>query len=88
VGRVFRALLIAGVIVALFFVLKENTGLFGSCRSFMAPVQASTEWWVCEPGELGGNPGLDDRACTQWARIGDIGYWSCPAETSARSADA
>jgi hypothetical protein len=54
----------------------------------MAPVQASTEWWVCEPGELGGNPGLDDRACTQWARIGDIGYWSCPAETSARSADA
>ena len=82
--RMFRALLVAGVIVALFFTIKENTGLFGSCRAVDAPIRSSSEWWVCEPGEFGGSPDLSDRSCTQWARIGDVAYWSCPLEAYGR----
>jgi hypothetical protein len=87
----FRAFLVLGVFVALVFAAKkellEDTGVIGSCKTISAPARSPNAWWACEPGELGFSPNPEARSCTQWAKIGDVAYWSCPLEAAGRPAD-
>jgi hypothetical protein len=79
---VFRALVAFGVIVALFFSLKntvlDDVGLVGACKVIDTPPGMGGEWLACRSGKLDGYPNLAKRSCTSYGRVWKVEYWSCP----------
>lgn len=78
-----RIVAAALAILALMILIKDgrvlrNAGLIGSCD----PIQTTTDgsqWEVCRPGKLEGQPDLSKKSCTRQGTNGDLEYWRCPA---------
>jgi hypothetical protein len=84
-----RILIVAALIAASLFVVKENgvltrSGLMGYCTSVATPAGTDGSWRACHNGRLSGRPSLSLDACQPQGRNGEIEYWRCPAAVSAR----
>jgi hypothetical protein len=84
-----RILVVAALIAVSLYVVKENgvitrAGLMGYCTSTATPTGTDGSWRACHSGRLSGRPSLYLEACQPKARSGEVEYWRCPAQVSAR----